>query len=68
MSYDPTYCARGSGLPWTVCPCSDCGFTRHLNVPCDEDGCIRPSDHNQAGRTLCNEHLDPELPAFARND
>lgn len=41
-------------------------FTVWLSQPCDL--CDRTATHNQNGWRLCNEHLDPDLPAFARND
>lgn len=46
-------------------------FDLYLSQPCDEDGCTEVATHNQAGRRVCNAHLDnsPSAPpAFARND
>jgi hypothetical protein len=49
----------------------DDAFDRYLSEPCDEPDCDRTATHNQAGRQVCNTHLDnsPDAPrAFARND
>lgn len=47
------------------------GLRGYLNRPCDEVGCDRVATHNQPCAVVyrvCNAHLDPTLPAFARND
>lgn len=43
-------------------------FARYLSEPCEEPGCERTATHNQAGRKVCNTHMDWDAPAFARND
>jgi hypothetical protein len=48
-------------------------FDEYLNQPCDEDDCERTADHNGTGRSgkrgqWCNQHINWDQPAFARND
>ena len=42
-------------------------FEEYMNQPCDTEGCALRATHNQDGAKVCNQHLDPERPAFARN-
>ena len=41
-------------------------FTEYLSQPCDL--CDQTATHNQNGRRVCNQHLDRDRPAHARND
>jgi hypothetical protein len=43
-------------------------FAEYLRQLCDEPGCEQAATHNQAGKRICNRHLDDDKPAFARDD
>ncbi len=43
-------------------------FDDYLSKACDQLGCDLTATHNQSGWKVCNTHLDPDAPSFARDD